>query len=162
MANAFEPEFDADQERPGFTYRRAKVGSQAGAERLGASVYEIPPGQATFPYHAHTANEELLVVLDGHPSLRTPEGWRKLGLGEVVAFPVGEAGAHQVANRSDAPARILIVSTMTAPEITLYPDSGKLLAATRPPGGKGDGFHEAHFRDQATDYWEGEAPPAEA
>jgi uncharacterized cupin superfamily protein len=159
MANLFEPEFDADQQREGFTYRRAKLGGQAGAEKLGASLYEIPPGQATFPYHAHTANEEMLIVLDGRPSLRTPAGWRQLEPGEVVAFPVGDEGAHQVANRADRPARVLVVSTMIAPEVNLYPDSGKLMAATRAPGAAGDGFQEAFRRDQAADYWQGEEPP---
>jgi uncharacterized cupin superfamily protein len=159
MPNVFEPDFDADQERPGFTYRRARLGWQAGAERLGASLYEIPPGQATFPYHAHMANEELLVVLDGEPSLRTPSGWRELAEGEVVCFKVGEEGAHQIANRSESPARVLVVSTMIAPEVNVYPDSGKLMAATRAPGAKGDGFQEAYRRDEATDYWEGEEPP---
>ncbi len=105
MANVFEPEFDADQERPGFTYRRAKVGRQAGARELGASVYEIPPREATFPYHAHTANEEMLIVLAGRPSLRTPEGWRDLEPGEVVAFPASPDGAHQIQNRTTEPVR---------------------------------------------------------
>ena len=161
MANLFEPEFDADQQREGFTYRRAKLGGQAGAEKLGASLYEIPPGQATFPYHAHSANEEMLIVLDGRPSLRTPAGWRELEPGEVVAFPAGEEGAHQLANRSDRPARVLVVSTMIAPEVTHYPDSGKLMAATRAPGASGEGFQEAFRRDQAADYWQGEVPPGE-
>lgn len=157
--NVLEPEFDADQDRPGFTYRRAKLAQQAGAQHLGVSLYEIPPGEATFPYHAHFANEELLIVLDGTPSLRTPEGWRELEKGEVVAFGAGEEGAHQVANRSGDPARAIVASTMIAPEVNLYPDSGKLMAATRAPGAAGAGFHEAYRREDATDYWEGEEPP---
>jgi uncharacterized cupin superfamily protein len=159
VPNIFNPDFDADQDRPGFTYRRAKLAQQAGAERLGASLYEIPPGQATFPYHVHGANEELLIVLDGSPSLRTPAGWRELERGDVVAFRVGEEGAHQVANRSGSPARVLVVSTMMAPEVNLYPDSGKLMAATRAPGAAGEGFQEAYRREDATHYWEGEEPP---
>jgi uncharacterized cupin superfamily protein len=160
MANLFDPEFDAGQERPGFTYRRARLGRQAGAEKLGASLFEIPPGEATFPYHVHTANEELLIVIEGRPSLRTPSGWRELERGELVAFPVGDAGAHQIQNRSEEPVRVLVVSTMIAPEINLYPDSGKLMAATRAPGATGEGFQEAYRRERATDYWEGEEPPA--
>ena len=159
MPNIFAPDFDADQDRPGFTYRRAKLGQQAGARRLGASLYEIPPGQATFPYHAHTANEELLIVLDGSPSLRTPDGWRRLVKGEMVALPAGEGRAHQVANQSETAARVLLVSTMVAPEINLYPDIAKLMAATRAPGATGEGFQEPYLRDDATDYWEGEEPP---
>jgi uncharacterized cupin superfamily protein len=159
VPNAFDPEFDADSDRPGFTYRRAKLGHQAGAEQLGASLYEVPPGQATFPYHAHSANEELLVVLAGTPTLRTPSGWRELSAGEIVAFRVGEDGAHQVVNRSQDVVRFLVVSTMIAPEVNLYPDSGKLMAATRAPGAVGEGFQEAYRREQETDYWEGEEPP---
>lgn len=159
MANCFEPDFDADSERPGFTYRRSKLGWQSGAEKLGVSLYEIPPGEATFPYHAHTANEEILIVLAGRPSLRTPGGWRELPPGEVVAFPVGEEGAHQIVNRTDEPVRAVVVSTMIAPEVNLYPDSGKLMAATRAPGAVGEGFQQAFRRDDATDYWQGEEPP---
>ena len=160
MANVFEPEFDSDQDRPGFSYRRARVGRQAGARQLGASVYAIPPGEATFPYHAHTANEEIVIVLSGRPSLRTPEGWRELEPGELVAFPTGDEGAHQIQNRTEDEARVLVISTMIAPEVTLYPDSDKLMAATRPPGGAGEGLHESFRRDDAKDYWEGEEPPA--
>jgi uncharacterized cupin superfamily protein len=160
MANLFEPEFDSDQDRDGFRYRRAKLGQQAGAAQLGASLYEIPPAQSTFPYHAHSANEEMLIVLSGRPHLRTPEGWRQLFEGEVVAFPAGDQGAHQLQNRSDENIRVLVVSTMIAPEVNLYPDSGKLMAATRAPGATGGGFQEAYRREQATDYWEGEKPPA--
>ena len=159
IANCFEPEFDADQERPGFSYRRAKLGWQTGAEKLGLSLYEIPPGEATFPYHAHTANEEILIVLAGRPSLRTPSGWRELAVGEVVAFPAGEEGAHQLVNRANEPVRALVLSTMIAPEVNLYPDSGKLQAATRAPGAAGEGFQESYRRNDATDYWHDEEPP---
>src|SRR3954465_14008289 len=100
MPNVFSPDFDSDQDRPGFTYRRAKLAQQAGAQSLGVSLYEIPPGRATFPYTAHPANEELLIAPGGTPSLRMPEGWGELENGEVVAFPVGDEGAHQVANRA--------------------------------------------------------------
>jgi len=161
MANLYEPEFDGSSDRDGFTYRRAKLGAQAGAVRLGASLYEIPPGEATFPYHAHFGNEEMLIVLEGRPSLRTPDGWRELEPGDVVSFKVGPEGAHQVMNRGEEPARVLVVSEMNAPEVSIYPDTGKILAGTRPPGGAGDpGDIFATFRlDDATDYWEGEEPP---
>jgi uncharacterized cupin superfamily protein len=162
MANLFEPDWDAESERPGFGYRRAKLGRQAGAERLGASLYEIPPGETTFPYHAHFANEEMLIVLTGRPSLRTPGGWRELETGEVVACKVGPEGAHQVMNRAEEPARVLVVSEMNAPEVSVYPDSGKVLAGTRPPGGSegaGDIYDTFHLADRV-DYWDGEEPPS--
>jgi uncharacterized cupin superfamily protein len=161
VANVFEPEFDSEQDREGFSYRRARLGWQAETERLGASLYEVPPGQATFPYHWHSANEEMLIVLSGRPSLRTPDGWRELAEGEVVAFPVGEEGAHQVANWSDERARFLVLSEMNAPDINGYPDTGKVGVLTRPPGSrdKDAGLFEFFMLGDATDYWEGEPRP---
>jgi len=85
-------------ERPGFEWRRKRVAG----EHLGASLYALPPGQATFPYHYELGNDELLVVVSGTPTLRTSEGERELGPGDCIHFPSGEAGAHQVVNRSGA------------------------------------------------------------
>jgi uncharacterized cupin superfamily protein len=154
-----DPDFEPASEREGFRSRRARLGRQAASEHLGASLYELAPGQAAWPYHAHLANEELLVVVGGRPSLRTPEGWRELAEGEVVAFVRGERGAHQVVNRGESPARILIVSEMNAPEVTLYPDSGKVGAFGRPPGSPGEGLEVAIRTEDAVDYWDGEKPP---
>ena len=94
------PDWDAEQDQGPFRWRRARVGRQAGARELGASVFELPPGASTFPLHAHYANEELLVVLAGRPTLRTIDGERELEEGDVVSFPTGRDGAHRVDNRT--------------------------------------------------------------
>jgi uncharacterized cupin superfamily protein len=78
MANINDPLFDEPREHPGFRALRARVSRHAGSERLGMSLWEVPAGEAAYPYHHHLAEEELVVVLDGRPSLRTPEGWREL------------------------------------------------------------------------------------
>ncbi len=118
MANVFNPDFDAERDEPPFRWRRAKLAQQAGARELGASLFEVPAGAATFPLHAHYANEELLIVLSGQPTLTGLDGAsRELDVGEVVACPAGREGAHRLDNKTDAPVRILIVSTMKAPEI---------------------------------------------
>ena len=118
MANVFKPEFDAERDEPPFRWRRAKLAQQAGARELGASLFEVPAGAATFPLHAHFANEELLIVLSGRPTLTGRDGdLRQLEPGEVMAFPAGRAGAHRLDNQTGEPLRILIVSTMKAPEI---------------------------------------------
>jgi uncharacterized cupin superfamily protein len=160
VPNVLEPDFDNTETRLGFSFDDAWIGAQAGCEHLGASLYQLPPGEAISPYHAHLANEEMLLVIAGTPSLRTPEGWRELAEGEVVAFPVGERGAHQVQNRGDRPARVLMVSQMIGPEVCLYPDSGKAMARELPPGRPPDGSFRKLFRDaDEVDYWEGEVPP---
>lgn len=161
MANLFDPDFEESSERAGFAWRRAALGRQAGAERLGASLFALPPGEVAFPMHYHLGNEEMLIVVAGSPSLRTPDGERVLAPGEVVSFPRGEAGAHQVLNRSEQEVRVLLVSEMNAPEIVVRPESGKLSAFGRPPGGRGEGMHQVFHQGDATDLWEGEGPPPE-
>jgi uncharacterized cupin superfamily protein len=134
VTNVFEPEWDAERDAPPFRWRRARLGRQAGARDLGASLFEVPPGAATFPLHAHFANEELLVVLSGRPTLTTRDGERELATGELVACPAGEAGAHRLDNRTDEPVRVLIVSTMRAPEINRMYETGQFWLRDYVPG----------------------------
>jgi uncharacterized cupin superfamily protein len=105
----------------------APVGTQAGARELAANLYELDPGAVGSPLHVHHANEELLLILDGTPSLRCPDGTQLLSAGEVVAFPRGQAGVHSLVNRSDAPVRYLVVSTTNRPDVVEYPDTGATL-----------------------------------
>jgi uncharacterized cupin superfamily protein len=157
MTNIYHPDFDEDRDRDGFRSLRARLGRQAGTRDLGASLWEIPPGEAAYPYHFHLAEEELVIVLSGSLRLRTPEGWRPLEEGDVVAFGVGEVGAHQIVNDGASPARMFALSTQR-PDIVVYPDSRKLGAFERRP--EGGGLHELFRLDDAVDYWEGENPPA--
>lgn len=154
MTNLNDPLFDEPREQPGFRCRRARIGRQLGSSRLGASLWEIAPGEAAYPYHYHTLEEELLIVLSGRPSLRTPEGWRDLAEGEAVCFPVGERGAHQLVNRTERPVRFLAISNDSGAEICIYPDSAKIGAYTRQPDG--GGLRLLFRAGQAVDYYDGE------
>lgn len=98
----------------------------------------------------------MLIVVSGRPTLRTGDGERELEEGEVVAFPSGRRGAHQVLNHSDAPARVLIVSTMRYPEVVEHPDSNKVLAISGRPDETAAMFL-AFRRDDAVPVTEGEA-----
>jgi uncharacterized cupin superfamily protein len=139
--------WEGGSDRPGYTWRTMRLGG----ELLGASVYELPPGEKSFPYHFHNANEELLVVLDGEPTLRDEDGERRLSTGDAVVFPRGPNGAHQLRNESERPARVLLASTLITPDVVDYPDSGKA-------GFAGGTTQRAIFRRaDAVDYWEGEA-----
>ena len=119
-------EWDRVEERDGWRSRDAWVGRRIGAELIGGSLYELEPGDRLWPYHTHHANEEWLIVLRGEPTLRTPDGEQRLREGDVACFPRGPAGAHQVRNATDAPVRLLMLSTMIAPEIVEYLDTGKV------------------------------------
>ena len=159
MPNLHDPQFDEERVQEGFRARRARVGYQLATERLGISQWELPPGQAAYPYHLHLTEEELLIVLEGTPSLRTPEGWRDLAEGEIVSFPRGEEGAHQILNRTDARIRFLAISTHGEPDIVLYPDSNKVGASER--RSQGGGLRTFFRLDDAVDYYDGEEPPTD-
>ena len=148
VANIFEPEWEHEEDREGYRWRAVRIGRKVGGERIGASVYELDAGQRTFPYHFHHGNEEWLLVVEGEPAIRTPAGERTLRRGDVVCFPPGPDGAHVVTG----PGRVLIVSTMVSPSLTVYPDSDKI--GTR-PGGEHPDLLNVRRRD-AVDYWEGE------
>jgi uncharacterized cupin superfamily protein len=159
LPNLNQPEFDEQRDHDGFRALRARIGHQLGTERLGISLWELPPGEAAYPYHWHLAEEELVIVLHGTPSLRTPDGWRDVPEGEVLSFLRGEDGAHQLANRTDEPVRLISISTNGEPDIVIYPDSGKLGAAERPP--RGGGLRKSFRLDDAVDYYDGEKPPSD-
>ena len=156
-ASIEQPVFDEPREHPGFICRRARIGRQAGTEKLGLSLWEVAAGQAAYPYHWHLAEEEVVVVLSGTPSLRTPEGWRELEQGDVVAFPVGERGAHQVVNRTDDTVRFLALSNQQ-PDIVVFADSNKIGAFERRPDG--GGLREIFRAEDAADYYDGEEVPS--
>ena len=93
---------------------------------LGASLWEFQPGGSQFVYHFHHGSDELLVVLRGAPVVRLHDGDRQLGEGDVVPFPRGPSGAHQIRNETDDVVRVLIVSTNADPDVAEYPDTGKV------------------------------------
>ena len=126
IVNLFELDCDEGMEHEGFRIRETQVGDRIGSELLGGSLYDVDPGKKLWPYHLHHANEEWLLVLRGRPTLRTPEGERELREGDVVCFPRGAAGAHQVRNDTEEPVRLLMLSSRIVPEIVEYPDSGKV------------------------------------
>ena len=113
--------------------RAEPVAGKAGAEQLGGTLYELAPGAAEMPLHIHHGMEELVVVLAGAPTLRTLEEEVELQAGDVVSFPRGRSGAHTLVNRSERPARYLMLSTKVMPEIVEYPEQGTVRVLTRPP-----------------------------
>jgi uncharacterized cupin superfamily protein len=152
-ASIANPVFDEERDHEGFNCLRARLGRQAGSVKTGLSLWEVPAGQAAYPYHFHLAEEEIVVVVSGRPTLRTPEGSRDLEEGEVLAFPVGEEGAHQIVNKTDEPVRFLAFSNQ-GPDVIVQVDSGKVGAAERRP--EGGGLALWFRRADAVGYWDGE------
>ncbi len=122
-----DPDFayGADDPEP-FRAGMFRLGTQVGARDTGMSVYELPPGQALCPYHYEYGEEEWLLVLEGRPTVRAADATEELSPFDVVFFPKGPEGAHQVRNDSDRPVRVLMWSSVVHPTATAYPDSDKV------------------------------------
>jgi uncharacterized cupin superfamily protein len=147
-----EPPFTYDPADPdGFRAGMSRLGRQLGAEQTGATVYELPPGQAVCPYHYEYGEEEWMLVLAGRAAVRTPAGVEQLGPFELAFFPKGPDGAHQILNQTDEPVRVLMWSTVVLPTATAYPDSGKVGVWT---GDKAENVMVR--RSSAVDYYDGE------
>jgi uncharacterized cupin superfamily protein len=114
-------EFESDEDWAASKSTRLPRG-----EKIGATLYEISPGDTSGFYHFHHGAEELLVVLRGRPTLRAPVGEHRLEEGDVVHFPVGPEGAHQLTNNTSEPVRYLMVANRPSPEAVEYPDSKQI------------------------------------
>lgn len=155
VVNVFEDKWEPGFDRDGYVSRRRPLGKALGAERMGATVYEVAPGERTTPYHFQYAEEEWLLVLDGEPSLRRPEGIQNLRRGDIVAFPRGPDGAHEIRNETSLPVRILMISTREDVEVAVFPDSGKTFASAnrlRP----GESVRLMNRAEANLDYFDGE------
>jgi uncharacterized cupin superfamily protein len=122
-----DPSFTYDDADPaGFRSGMFRPGPQLGAKDTGASMYELPPGQALCPYHYEYGEEEWLLVITGRPCVRDSDGTHELQPWDVVFFPRGPEGAHQVRNDTDETVRVLMWSNVLHPTATVYPDSDKI------------------------------------
>jgi uncharacterized cupin superfamily protein len=151
--NIGAPQFEYDDDDPeGFRSGLAKLGKALGASESGVSVYELPPGQAVCPYHYELGEEEWLLVLEGRPTLRHPDGSETLAPWDVVFFPRGPEGAHGICNETEETVRVLMFSTVVLPTATVYPDSDKVGVWTGDPGSE-----LVVRRESAVEYFDGEA-----
>jgi uncharacterized cupin superfamily protein len=159
MPNINRPVFEEGERPEGFRSKRARVGYELGTKLIGFSQWELPPGEAAYPYHCHYSDEELVIVLSGKPTLRTPEGTREIEEGEVLHFPVGEEGAHQLYNQTAEPVTLLAIASSGRPDVIVYPDTDKIGFGERLP--KGGGLRAFFRRGDGLDYFEGERPPGD-
>ena len=104
---------------------RVDVARAVGSTATLMFIYDVAPGERQCPYH-YEFEEEWLLVVDGTLVLRAPDGEHTVERGDVVCFPAGPDGAHQLVNRSESPARTLMFSRSRVPSVSVYPDSDKI------------------------------------
>ncbi|MBL8302773.1 MAG: cupin domain-containing protein [Ideonella sp.] len=155
FVNLDDVEFTDIEENGRYTSRRAQFSAGIGARKLGYNLTELPPGKAQCPFHAHRAEEEMFLILEGEGELRYGSDTYRIRARDVIACPTGDAAtAHQIINTGDTPLRYLALSTLSDVEVCEYPDSGKtgVFAA----GSAGGGLRQM-FRSEATvDYYDRE------
>lgn len=134
-----------------FEFAGRRIGESIGLEKLGCSVYVVPPGKIAFPYHLHKAIEEMFVILEGEGRLRHEDEEFPIKAGDVIAAPVGQA--HQIINTSGADLKYIAISNTVDTDVNVYPDSGKILAFSE--AGGGDVLYHLS-RGESLDYYDGE------
>jgi len=155
--NIHDATFALDGGEPdGFLTGESAAVRALGGSELTVRLYEAPPGQAICPYH-YEYTEEWLLVVAGTPTLRDPEGEQPLRAGDLVRFPSGPDGAHQVINRGSEPARVLMWSSAATPAVCVYPDSDKIAAFL--PDEYANDEVLVQRADARVPYWEGETLP---
>lgn len=141
-----------------FVFQRKWFTHRTGAKKLGCSLYRVPPGKTAFPHHKHFTNEEAIYVLAGEGTIRLDDKEFQVGPGDFIALPPAGPN-HQLINSGGDDLDYLCMSTMIHPDITLFPDSDKVIAfAGSGPGGDKSirTFSGIYKLGSAVDYYEGE------
>src|SRR4051812_26992623 len=128
--NLFSDLWDGENESTGARHR---VFWRPDDARMGATLYELPPGAPGDRLHMHYNAEEVFFVLSGRPVLRTPAGEEELAAGDYVSCPEGRAGLHTFSNPGGEPAQLLALSAGAFPDVVAYPEDGYAWVATRDP-----------------------------
>jgi uncharacterized cupin superfamily protein len=143
-----------DEDPEGYRCGEGPFGKQAGGKELAVRLFELPQGQTLCPYHYEYV-EEWLLVMEGEVQVRTPAGVAPARAGDLVCFPAGADGAHNIWNERDEAARVVMFSSGAVPSVCVYPDGDKVGVWT---GGEHDHWM---FRGAGAhlDYYDGEVPP---
>jgi uncharacterized cupin superfamily protein len=108
-----------------------EAGLPIGARKLGYGFATLAPGERLCPMHSHLLEEEMFLVWDGTPTIRTLRGDFECRRGDVIAFPTGDIGTHQLVNASNAPCTVFLLGNAEPNEVAYYPDSDKVLVRGR-------------------------------
>ena len=108
----------------------------------------VPPGKLNFPYHAHSAQWELYLIISGQGTVRHKDGRTEVMAGDVFIF--GPDEPHQVINSGEEDLVYYVVADNPIGESGYYPDSGKWKVNKSSPADR------VVIKGQETDYFYGE------
>jgi uncharacterized cupin superfamily protein len=129
------------------------LGRAAGSEKTGLRLYDVPAGKLMNPPHAHSAEEEIFVVVGGtgtlelwpHPRFGGTHEEHPLRRGSVASRPAGSGRPHGL-RAGEGGLEVLAYGTRDPRDVTYYPRSGKVNI-------RGIGLIG---RIERLDYWDGE------
>lgn len=111
------------------------LGDPFGLKNFGVNLTRLAPGAISAFLHRHSAQDELIYILEGTPTLITDAGETALGPGMCAGFPAGGT-AHQLVNRSAADVVYLEVGDRTRGDQVTYPNED-LHGVMKPDGSWG-------------------------
>ena len=158
VINVAELEWQSDGNGDRFMLERKWFTERTGGEALGCSLYRVPPGKTAFPFHKHLANEEAIYVVSGTGTMRLDGKEVPVGPGDFISLPPN-GPSHQLINSGETNLDYLCMSTMIHPDITIFPDSNKVIAfAGSGPGGDKDvrSFNGIFKADTTVGYYDDE------
>lgn len=115
---------------------KRQLGEAFGLTKIGVNRTTLSAGKVSSMRHWHTAEDELIYVLEGEVVLRTNVGEEVLRAGMCAGFPAGVEDGHQLINRSAHPVVYLEISNRDAEDTAYYPDADVDLVAN-PPSARG-------------------------
>ncbi len=110
-------------------------------------IRKLDPGKYSFPYHFHHNAEELIMIISGSMTIRTPKGFEIAEKGQLVFFEIGETGTHQFYNHDAIQCVYLDIKSTLGIDICEYPDSNKINVSP---------FNQTFEKKAQVDYSKGE------
>ncbi len=110
-------------------------------------IRKLDPGKYSFPYHFHHNAEELIMIISGSMTIRTPKGFKIAENGELVFFEIGETSTHQFYNHDKIQCVYLDIKSNAGIDICEYPDSNKINVSP---------FNQTFEKEAQVDYSKGE------
>ena len=130
---------------------------------VGVAIEELAPGKQTAPFHYHIFEEEHVYVLEGTPTLHLGHGTHRLKPGDYVCFPASQKAGHCLINESDTTCRYVILGENNPNEVSIYPETGKVLVRALGRRALFDLAATRHYWDgENTGLPPGELPPGDA
>ena len=102
------------------------IGAAGGLTQFGANIEELPPGAWSSIKHWHSAEDELVYVLEGEVTLVEGDTETLLRPGDAVTFRAGDAVGHCLVNRSTSTTRCLVVGTRAPVDRITYPEHDRV------------------------------------